>query len=189
MRRSNFQRNPRGKKWKTRKSRRNYIKTICTSGSYCMLRPNRAFRLLSLICAHRLIQAERNRSLSETKTHITNSQETKLFLLSLGLLTWHCKFRPHKHSTYAHGPAPNLTKQHHAAVPLRQSTSAEISGKNTKTLGWTILWGREASCTANVSSGRPLSLGYSDRNQRITHFKNQLWVHGFHNQEDVAPQK
>lgn len=51
----------------------------CTSDRDCMLRPNRAFRVLSLVCAHRLIQAERNRNLSEPKTHRTNSQEENGF--------------------------------------------------------------------------------------------------------------
>lgn len=67
-----------------KKQKKQYPRYI--SDRYCMLRPNRAFRLLPLICAHRLTQVERNRSFSEPKTLGTNSEEAKCFLLSVGLL-------------------------------------------------------------------------------------------------------
>lgn len=83
LRRSHFQRNPRGKKGKINEKQK-YPRY--TSDRYCRPRPNRAFRLLSPISAHGLIQVERNRSLSEPKTCETNSEAAKYSLMSLDLL-------------------------------------------------------------------------------------------------------
>lgn len=70
LRRFHFQRDPKDMKI-NEKQKQKYPRY--TSDRYCRPRPNRAFRLLSPISAHGLIQAERNRSFSQPKPHGTNS--------------------------------------------------------------------------------------------------------------------